>query len=259
MRESVFVDTVRVPDGRRAVRGERVKALADSIKAVGLINPIQVYWDGDDAVLVAGRHRLEALRSLKIEMTDAEIVEADEIDRELIEIDENLIRSELSDLERAQLTARRVALTAARHKRLGTKTEPNQRGGRPVTSGRGKAVNEIAKSTGRSRVSVHRDLARAEKIVPDVQDKIARLPAANKGVELDAIASLKPAEQAQAVERMEKLGESAREAVSFIRGDDGSEDKHRKALTKLRRAWAEATNEARKQFWNEIAAWSEAA
>ena len=253
MRDTVFLDAIRVPNGRRPVDRERVKALAASIKQIGLINPIHVYWDGDEAVLVAGRHRLEAMRSLDMELTEAEIVEADAIDRELIEIDENLIRSDLTDLERAQFTARRAELIVAKLAiiKSASKTGPK--------TARLKSAREVASKTGRSERDVRRDIRRAEKIVPEVQDKIANLPAANKGVELDAIASLKPAEQTQAVERMEKLGESAREAVSFIRGDDGSEDKHRKALTKLRRAWAEATNEARKQFWNEIAEWSAAA
>lgn len=258
MRQAVFVDTVRVPEGRRTVNADRVTALAESIKAVGLINPIQVYWDGEDAVLVAGLHRLEALRALKIEMTDAEIVKGDEIDRELIEIDENLFRLDLTELERSRCLKRRKELVEARGAAL------TRGGDRKSQTRKSDSLKGFAKQTaekiGKSEQTVHRSLHRASAIVPEVQEAIADMKAADTGSELDAIASLEPDEQRQAVERVKSgADKNFREARDFIRGESADQENNRKQLTALRRAWSQASDIVRKQFWNEISAWSNAA
>ena len=86
------------------VARQTVEMLMESMKEVGLLNPIHVYFDGegvlDNAHLVCGRHRLEAARRLGWNWILGVEITADEIDRELVEIDENLIRAELSELDR---------------------------------------------------------------------------------------------------------------------------------------------------------------
>jgi ParB-like chromosome segregation protein Spo0J len=57
--------------------------------------------------LIAGRHRLEAVRSLGWSEILATVVAFDDVDRMLAEIDENLIRNDLSDLERSEHLAER--------------------------------------------------------------------------------------------------------------------------------------------------------
>jgi hypothetical protein len=83
--------------GRRTSRPEAVAALAESMKEMGLINPITIRPNETGAyTLITGRHRLEAARKLKWESIPAVIIEGLSADEaELREIDENLIRAEL--------------------------------------------------------------------------------------------------------------------------------------------------------------------
>src|ERR671934_442195 len=86
---------------RRAVRADVVDALAQSMREVGLINPITLRpREGLGFYLIAGRHRYEAARKLKWEGIPAIVLEGiDADDAELREIDENLIRADLTAAE----------------------------------------------------------------------------------------------------------------------------------------------------------------
>lgn len=108
---------------RRAVTEEKVAALAGSIKDIGLRTPITVRFvdgwvDPDGAVvdgqpvLVAGAHRLAAVKLLGWDQIDCYVFEGDsEIDARLWEIAENLCRAELTKLEEAEQIAEWVRLT----------------------------------------------------------------------------------------------------------------------------------------------------
>jgi ParB-like chromosome segregation protein Spo0J len=58
----------------------------------------------------AGNHRYEAARSLGWTEIDAVISDFDDLDAELMMIDENLCRAELSAADRARYAARRRAI-----------------------------------------------------------------------------------------------------------------------------------------------------
>jgi ParB family transcriptional regulator, chromosome partitioning protein len=94
----------------RPLRSETVEMLMQSISRVGLITPIVVrprprsgYW------LVAGWHRLEAVRALGRETIAASVFEMNDLEAELAEIDENLLVAPLSSLERCSLARRAPA------------------------------------------------------------------------------------------------------------------------------------------------------
>jgi len=101
----------------RALRPDKVDALAQSMTDQGLLQPIVVRpHKGGGYLLVAGLHRLEAAKKLKwkkITCTVFDDMEADEA--ELVEIDENLIRADLSPAERALQIGRRQKLYEKRH------------------------------------------------------------------------------------------------------------------------------------------------
>ena len=64
------VDMVQVGDRLRSLDPEKVAALAESMDAFGLQQPISVWSDSIDTLeLVAGLHRLEAARRLGWELT----------------------------------------------------------------------------------------------------------------------------------------------------------------------------------------------
>jgi ParB-like chromosome segregation protein Spo0J len=93
---NVKIDSVTVPKGRRPASQQVAAMLADSIREVGLLNPITVT---SDRVLVAGLHRIEAHRLLGRDTIPAHVMTLDQLDRELAAIDENRIRNNLSVLE----------------------------------------------------------------------------------------------------------------------------------------------------------------
>src|ERR1700722_6410270 len=92
------VGHVVVQNRLRATDPVQVKALADSMNAIGLQQPISVWRDREsgETILVAGRNRLAAAEQLGWNNIPAVYVHLGDLDRQLWEIDENLCRSELS-------------------------------------------------------------------------------------------------------------------------------------------------------------------
>ena len=108
-----------LPDRLRQVRADTVTSLADSMKERGLQQPIILRSAATGFHLVAGRHRLEAARSLNWQIITARILPADtdENDARLAEIDENLQRAELTTAEHAIFTAERKRIHAEKLER----------------------------------------------------------------------------------------------------------------------------------------------
>lgn len=111
VKEEVLVTSVRVPEGRRPLSEANVARLVSSIRDSGLINAITI---SNSSVLITGFHRLEAFRRLGMKHIPAERVGDDVITNKLIELDENLMRENLSALEEAVAIARRKELYEAR-------------------------------------------------------------------------------------------------------------------------------------------------
>ena len=230
-----IVDLVQVGDRLRSLNPEKVSALAESMADIGLNQPISVWSDGMETLeLVAGRHRLEAARKLGWEDIDCIFVDMDELDRQLWEIDENLMRSELSGLERAKHTAKRAEVVKQKAELKPdldlNSDEPKKRG--PKNKGQVKFVDDTAKATGRSKASVKKDKARGEKIADDVAETIYRMPdgddIANSGAELDALARVSPEVQRQAVHLVEcdKAG-TIRQAIVQLKPPNPTPDINR--------------------------------
>ena len=117
--------------------------------------------DDDDCHLVAGLHRLTAMRNLGMETCDAFVVDMDSDARLLWEIDENLCRAELTPAQQADHLMRRKEVWE-RVKESGTNS--------PTLTGRGNTAfaSETAAATGKDKREINRAVSRAEKIAPDV-------------------------------------------------------------------------------------------
>ncbi len=189
------VDVVVVPTRLRPLDQDKVRALAESIDAIGLQHPISVYYDDDNVVLVAGRHRLAAAQSLEWDDIPAIFLQLDDIDRRLWEIDENLQRANLTPAQEADHLKRRAELWGAREVSAQIGSKPH--GGRPAGF-----ASETAASTGKSKTTINRAKRRAEKIAPDVLGAVQGTEL-DKGVELDALAKMEPEEQRKAVAAVE--------------------------------------------------------
>ena len=104
--------SIDVCDGHRPLNDATVTSLAESIKRLGLLQPISVRARGNGRyTLISGRHRLEAEMRLGSRMIRANVVEVSDVDARLWEISENLHRAELSVGERADQIAEWIRLT----------------------------------------------------------------------------------------------------------------------------------------------------
>lgn len=102
--KTIRVDAITVNPGRRPVNQDKVKKLAESIKTTALINPINITAND---ILIAGVHRLEAVKLLGWEEIEARVLDITGLRAELAEIDENFMRQELSPIEIGELANRR--------------------------------------------------------------------------------------------------------------------------------------------------------
>ena len=113
--ETTFVDGIQVGARHRLINPERVAALAESMKEIGLQTPITVHAPDDDThLLVAGLHRLEAAKKLGWETIPVFFVTMNDIDREMWEISENLHRAGLTKEERDEHIRRYAELLEKR-------------------------------------------------------------------------------------------------------------------------------------------------
>jgi ParB family chromosome partitioning protein len=97
---------------RRTLKEPVVQRLMPSIARRGLLSPIRIRSDGE---LVFGLHRLVSHERLSLELIDVIVEDGDPWDAELDEIEENLLRREITVLERGQLELRQKALYLQRH------------------------------------------------------------------------------------------------------------------------------------------------
>jgi ParB family chromosome partitioning protein len=207
--QSIPIASIRIENRLRPLNAEKVAELAESIAQVGLLQPIGVRPDG---TLVYGYHRLEACKQLGWTEIPAVVVDGDDLRAELAEISENLIRNELTLLERAEHLARLKAVYEQQY--------PNTRGvGRPTKNGATVAPFSewAAGQTGLAQRTVQHYVQLAESIAPAVRDAIRRTPIASDGAELKSLASLEPSQQRAVAELIaSRAAGSVREATRTL-------------------------------------------
>lgn len=84
---------------RKEFDPEKLKELADSIQAEGLLQPIVVRQVGDRYQLIAGERRWRACQSLQLKTVPARVIEASDASSASISLIENLQRAELNPVE----------------------------------------------------------------------------------------------------------------------------------------------------------------
>ena len=225
--QRVDLSTLLASDQPRPLITADVDKLASSIKEVGLIQPITVKarslmvggLAGQGFQIVAGHHRVAACRALGWTEVDAIVIEdGGHLQAELIEIDENLCRSELTSQQRSKAVKRRKEIWEALHPvdrqrvavldvalaeadlEVGTVCPPQDErkhgGARPQTKSFAAAT---AEASGMTKRSINQHLARAEALGDDL-DKVAGT-SLDKGVEMDALAAMPPEQRAPLIER----------------------------------------------------------
>lgn len=193
------ISKIKIAKGREA-DPERVAKLVQSIKESTLIHPVGV----NRGELVWGLHRLKACEALGWEKIPGIDLDLDKPSADLARIDENLIRHELTALERGKLTAERKTV----YEKLHPETKAGTAGG--VASGKARSgeqaahsplvhpassfTKDTAEKTGQSKTSVERD-AKIGTIDAQAAKTITGTPTADSKAQLLDLARLPPEQQ----------------------------------------------------------------
>ena len=103
----IKIEQIVVKPGRREIDEKHVEELAKSIKSLSLLNPITV---DQDYTLIAGLHRLEAVKLLGYSEIECNVTSLDGLRADLAELDENLIRQGGAAITKAKKTRAQNAL-----------------------------------------------------------------------------------------------------------------------------------------------------
>jgi ParB/RepB/Spo0J family partition protein len=210
-----------------------VGSLASSVAECGLLTPItvrraQISSSGsrDGFEVIAGLHRVEAFRRLQRETIPAIILEVDDLHAELMLIDENLYRNDLTPAERASAQARRKAIYQQLHPETKNHAAGNGRTKTELVGQAGQATDgptpaprydeAAADATGHSERTIRRDVTRGEALGEDALAKVART-SLDKGEELDALAKL-PTEQREKLINRAAKGEEVSARNLLVNG-----------------------------------------
>lgn len=253
-RVTLPLDKIDDTDRLRPVDPVWVKTLAESMDAEGQLQPIEVGPERPDGMyrLTFGAHRCGALRLLGKTTVEADIVEGSIDHARMREIDENLIRADLNDLDRAVFLGER--------KRIFERLYPSKKQGKSSKKDKVAGLATIlrftlqtAQLTKQSERTIQRLVARFENISPAVLRRLRGTWLASVGSELDEIAKLTPAEQERVVDMLLREEDPQPNVVTALRMVRGvtlrPETTANEQLTKLMSAWRKNTNkEARKRF-----------
>lgn len=207
-----LIDDIYVVGERRPVDAGAVTRLIDSIKGIGLQTPITVrqseVTDPDSGevlmayALIAGRHRLEAYRSLGKDRIPAIVRDCDEVDAQLWEIAENLHRAELTVLERDEQVAKWVELNASKLTQSVS-----------VSGGRGnKGSRSAAEQIGVNREDARR-AAKVASLSEDAKDAAREAGLDDNRTALLAAAKAEPDQQAAVIRDYAEQKQTARNKI----------------------------------------------
>lgn len=233
--EEISVDGITVPKRLRAVDQNWVDLYATSITEKGLQQPIQVRKTADGWELIAGAHRLAAVRQIERATIAASVWEATPDEARLLEIDENLHRRELSPFDRAKFLAERQTVWLRLH--------PETARGKAGAAKRHHATANLsfassaAEKVGLSERSIRRAIALWNALSPSVRETIEGTDLAEDGGFLAKLAKL-PAPKQRAMVDLRRQGHRPLP----------KEDTVEAQLARLATAWDRAGPQARDQF-----------
>lgn len=155
--ENIDIARITVADRLRSIDMDSVERIAESIDEIGLRTPITVRASGKDLILVAGAHRLEAVKRLGKTKIEAFVVENwNEREARRWEIAENLHRADLTVLQRDEHRAEYIKITEELQSSQVATIESKRadgKGHRPESG-----VNAAARQIGVDKDAAHRSI-----------------------------------------------------------------------------------------------------
>jgi hypothetical protein len=196
-----------------------IEWLTESIAQHGLLHPISVT---SELQLVAGWHRLEAFRRLERITIPAFILDHGSISANMLAIDENLVRKELTALERADLLNERKQLYEVLH-------PDTRRGGDRGNQHTGGKKRQTAESafclsakvwSGQSSRTVRQYILVSRRLTSEARQVIRGTRLEDSITELGKIARLAPAIQSEVADELRRNpGTSVRRSLESFNRD----------------------------------------
>jgi hypothetical protein len=170
---AISIAAIQIGERRRKLDQAKVDALARSIAILGLKHPVTVYQSASGFDLIAGWHRIEAVKRLGLDSIEATVITENTA---LWEIDENLARAELTSAEIDEHLAARKEIWEIRQAEARNRVESagKHNGGNTGAScasirhrGQPKGfAAETAGAVGLSKSQINRRLARTKQPEP---------------------------------------------------------------------------------------------
>ena len=202
------ISQIIVGENRRKADLVKVHALAESIKEIGLLNPITL---NNECELLAGLHRLEACKLLGKKEIECNFIGGGYLQYALAEIDENLLRNELSVLERAEHLERRKDIYEEMYPQTkhGANVQNLKQGSSipevaisATSEKKDSFVESTSKLTGDKPRTIYQDISISKNLTPEVKEIIRNEPIADKKTELLKLAKHEPEQQKEIVEKL---------------------------------------------------------
>lgn len=217
----IKISEIEIGDNRRVADMKKVKELAKGIKDVGLINPITVSKVDGGYKLVAGLHRLKAFQELGRDFIKVNVMEGNELELELIEIDENLLRNEIDYLERGSYFHRRDEILKALGRRASNKDNRHTISRSPE-SGDLKTTKDLAKEMNVSETKYYEEIGIAKRTTPTSKEAIKRAGLTKS--EAIVLSKKKPEEQNEILSGIDLKEDSAPEKIKEAIKESGIEE-----------------------------------
>ena len=200
----ININEIKVNPGRREAAPEDVQRLSESVAEVGMMNPITVTADH---TLIAGLHRLEAAKRLGWTEIECSVSDMDALHTELAEIDENVIRTGLSDLELSELLARRKKIYETLHPSTIARNLPGhasnyESSGDKLTVEAKSFSQDTAEKMGVSPRTVERHVQIAENLTPETKEILRGTDKKVTKQNLTKLSRLEPEQQEEAAEQL---------------------------------------------------------
>ena len=217
MSQTVQIADIVIEKRKLPLREQTLDTLKESIKEVGILFPPLVRRVNGVLKLVAGAHRIEAARQLGFKTIKVEVDGEKHDDKwaSVAEIDENLVRRNLSKAEKAKIVGARFKLV-----------------GRALGS---RFATETSKQTGGSPGEIRRDVRRAVELGDRALNRI-KGTSLDTGDELDALRRLPKSTRKRLIDKA-----ASGEQVSAITGAKKN---------RIINAWSRAIDEERRDFIN---------
>lgn len=257
--KEISITDIHIPERLRTVDEDHALAISASIVEHGLFNPITVRKTPNGKAkftLIAGAHRMRAIELCDDIQIAATIVSADKDEAALIEITENLIRNDLSALDRAYFvqTYRDVWENKIGKIKTGPKGNELIRDKLSLIdtlqeeAARGFA-SVCAERLGCSEKAIQRANRIARKLTPTIRKAVQGTAIADNQSALLKLAALEPSDQKKIAVALKKTGSDLKQSMTLLKGHQREElDPQQVLFDRLVDTWSRANDETKANF-----------